>query len=110
MAAKTLVLGAVAIDATETTAGNGRLVNVPAGTRTLYIQPRAAPVRLLVQDEAGAVAVADAGAIGTAYLTLAAGTLYSLPVPHRQGGWTVWVAPDAAAAVTVEYYPSPAGA
>lgn len=107
MAAKTLALGAVAVDATESTAGNGRLVNVPVGTRTLYIQPRSAPVRLLVQDESGSVAVADAGAIGSAYLTLAANTLYTFRVPVRQGGWTVWVAPDAAAAVTVEYYASP---
>ena len=107
MAALNLSLGAIAVDATETTAGNGRLVNVPTGTRCLIIQPRAAPVRLRVQDEASSVAVADAGAIGSAYLTIAAGTMYALRVPYRQGGWTVWVAPDSAAAVTVEYYPSP---
>lgn len=107
MAALTLTLGTVAADATSATAGNARLVNVPVGTRTLWVQARAAAARMKVQDESGGVSGADDAAIGSHYITLAANTLYRFRVPQRQGGWTVWVAPDTNAATTIEYYPSP---
>jgi hypothetical protein len=108
MAALTLALGLPARDASEAVAGNARLVNVPAGARSVIIQPMAAPCRLLVQADSQPAGPADTAALGTAYLTLAANTPLAIPVPNWAwvAGWRLWTAPDSAASITIEYLAS----
>jgi hypothetical protein len=106
MAALTLQLGTIAVNATAGTAGNGRLVNVPKGARTVTLLSRALASRVVVQGNGDATGIADDGAIGTPYRTLATGVAVTLRVPlwAQVAGWTIWVAPDTSAATTVEYH------
>ena len=106
MAALTLALGTIAANATSGTAGNGRLVNVPKGAKRVHLLSRALASRVVVQGAGSAAGIADDAAIGAHYRTLATGVLVTLEVPPwaEAAGWTIWVAPDTAAATTVEYH------